>query len=43
MASFVVCTGQILLRDEIKEDKRGGVCGTHGREEKCVQDVGGET
>jgi hypothetical protein len=28
--------------DQIKETKFGGVCGTHGGEEKCEQGFGGE-
>ena len=39
---FVVCIGQIVLSDQIKEHKRGGACGTHGGEEKCLQDFGGK-
>jgi hypothetical protein len=30
---------QILL-NEIKEDKMGGACNKHGREEKCLQGIG---
>jgi hypothetical protein len=26
--------------DQIKEDEMGGACDMHGREEKCIQDVG---
>ena len=27
----------------IKSDAKDGVCGTYGREQKCIQDFGGET
>jgi len=29
--------------NEIKEDKLGGACGTHGRDEKCIQNFGKKT
>ena len=25
------------------EDEMGGACGTHGRQERCIQGFGGET
>jgi len=40
--SFMVCIGQIVLSDQIKKAKRDGACGTHGGEEKCLQDFGGK-
>jgi hypothetical protein len=27
---------------QIKKDEMGGGCGTYGREEKCMQSVGGD-
>jgi hypothetical protein len=29
--------------DQLKEDEMGGACGTHGREEKCLKEFGGES
>jgi hypothetical protein len=29
--------------DQIKEDEMGGACGTHGGEEKCLKEFGGES
>jgi hypothetical protein len=29
-----------ILDKKIKEDEMGGECDTHGRDEKCVQNVG---
>jgi hypothetical protein len=40
MVSFIICTRSQIL-DQVKEDKVGGACGTHGREEKSVQGFGG--
>jgi hypothetical protein len=29
--------------DQMKEDEMGQACGTHGGEQRCVQDFGGKT
>jgi hypothetical protein len=39
---LMVKTGYIILKT-CKEDEVGGVCGTHEREEICIQDFGGKT
>lgn len=31
MGSFIICP----LHDKIKEDKKDGECGTHGKDKKC--------
>jgi len=28
---------------QVKEDEMGGVCSTHGRDKKCMQDFGQKT
>ena len=44
----VCCLLSVLLTEycsggQIKKDEMGGTCGTYGREEKCIQGIGGET
>jgi hypothetical protein len=41
MKSNMVCTHH--QRDQVKEDKMDGVCTMHEKEEKCVEDFGGDT
>ena len=42
--SFIFSTPQqIILGDQIKNNEMGGACNTHGREERCIQVLGGET
>jgi hypothetical protein len=44
MRSFVTCTlHQILLGEQIKEYEMGAACSAHGRDDKCVQNIGRET
>ena len=33
----------LLLLYRIKKNEMGGVCGTYGGEERCIQGFGGET
>jgi hypothetical protein len=38
MRRFIFCTPpQILLGSQLKENEVGGICGTHGSGEECVQ------
>jgi hypothetical protein len=39
--SFLLTT--FYKGDQIRESEMGVACGTSGREEKCLQDFGGET
>ena len=42
--SFMFSTPQqIILGDQIKKKEMGGACNTYGREERCIQVLGGET
>jgi hypothetical protein len=31
-----------VITNQIKENEVGGICGTHGRGEKCVRGLGGK-
>ena len=42
MRHFMICTNQIL-GDQIKKNEMGRACSTYGAEERCIQDLGGET
>jgi hypothetical protein len=42
ITSFMICT-KYYLGDHIKENEMGGTCGTYGRDERYLQDFGGET
>jgi hypothetical protein len=35
-----VCSPTYYFGDQIKEYEMGGACSAHGRDEKCVQNVG---
>jgi hypothetical protein len=42
--SFKICIlSQYYSYDIIKNNEIGGVCGTYGRQERCIQGFGGET
>ena len=42
--SFMLSTPQqIILGDQIKKNEMGWKCNTYGREERCIQVLGGET
>jgi hypothetical protein len=43
MRSFVICTFNQKLGDQIKEDELSGACSTHGRDEICIQYSGLKT
>jgi hypothetical protein len=32
----IICTPTYYKVEQIREDEMGGLCGTHGRDEKCV-------
>jgi hypothetical protein len=39
--SFVICNPHLIfLKDQIKDDEMGGVCGTYQRNKKCKQGFG---
>jgi len=40
----MICTSyQILFGYQIKKNEVGGECSTCGKEERCIEDSGGET
>jgi hypothetical protein len=40
----MICTAhQMLSGDQIEKNEMDETCSTYGREERCVQDFGGET
>jgi len=44
ISSFLSCTPtKYDTGDQVKDDELDGTCGTHGKYEKCVQNVGGKT
>jgi hypothetical protein len=40
-ASYLVLITKYYYSDQIKENEVGGACGTHGGEEKYIQDYSG--
>jgi hypothetical protein len=43
MRHFMICTHQIFGSSKIKKNGMDRACSMYGEEERCIQDLGGET